>query len=192
MDQRNVGQVGGEVLQNPNSLALCLPERDMVPEGRTANEQTALSATGRQRESESGSCNPLPTTSTLFHIRPHWARALRPCWAPTKTVPGEAAQEVGPVGVGREDCLQARPAPSRVGGFPKHRGKDDIVGNVSFYPSWYSDLADLDEVDWDMVYQRYWKEKVDDMDRQPRKQAEFLRSGTAWPRFRNMVGGCCA
>ena len=67
-------------------------------------------------------------------------------------------------------------------------GKDDIVGNVSFCPSWYSDPADVKEVDWDMVYQRYWKDKVDDVDRQRRKQAEFLRSGTAWPRFRNMAG----
>jgi len=29
-------------------------------------------------------------------------------------------------------------------------------------------------VDWDMVNQRYWKDNVNDMDRQRRKQAEFL------------------
>jgi ssDNA thymidine ADP-ribosyltransferase, DarT len=39
---------------------------------------------------------------------------------------------------------------------------------------WADDLARLDMVDWDMVYQRYWSDNVSDMDRQRRKQAEFL------------------
>jgi len=38
----------------------------------------------------------------------------------------------------------------------------------------YDDLVDLDKVDWDVVYLRYWHETLDDMDREQRKQAEFL------------------
>ncbi|MFQ5745314.1 MAG: DUF4433 domain-containing protein, partial [Acidobacteriota bacterium] len=45
---------------------------------------------------------------------------------------------------------------------------------IAAYTDWYDDLAELDEVEWDMVYQRYWADSVDDMDRQRRKQAEFL------------------
>lgn len=45
---------------------------------------------------------------------------------------------------------------------------------IAAFTHWYDDLADLDKVDWDMVYQRYWADTVDDMDRQRRKQAEFL------------------
>lgn len=39
---------------------------------------------------------------------------------------------------------------------------------------WFDDLAQLDRVDWGMVNQRYWTDNVNDMDRQRRKQAEFL------------------
>jgi len=45
---------------------------------------------------------------------------------------------------------------------------------IAAFTRWYDDLADLDKVDWDMVYQRYWKDNLNDMDRQRRKQAEFL------------------
>lgn len=45
---------------------------------------------------------------------------------------------------------------------------------IAAFTSWYGDVADLDKVDWDMVYERYWADIVDDMDRQRRKQAEFL------------------
>ncbi|MBI5406295.1 MAG: DUF4433 domain-containing protein [Nitrospirae bacterium] len=45
---------------------------------------------------------------------------------------------------------------------------------IAAFTDWYDDLADLDKVDWDMVYQRYWTDNVNDMDRQRRKQAEFL------------------
>lgn len=46
---------------------------------------------------------------------------------------------------------------------------------IAAYTSWFDDLKDLDKVDWNMVYQRYWKDEPDvDMDRQRRKQAEFL------------------
>jgi hypothetical protein len=39
---------------------------------------------------------------------------------------------------------------------------------------WFDDLSDLDEVDWDMVKQKYWADTLEDDDRQRRKQAEFL------------------
>lgn len=45
---------------------------------------------------------------------------------------------------------------------------------IAAFTNWYDDLADLDKVDWNMVYQRYWSDNVNDMDRQRRKQAEFL------------------
>ena len=45
---------------------------------------------------------------------------------------------------------------------------------IAAFTSWFDDLERLDEVDWDMVYQRYWFDNVNDMDRQRRKQAEFL------------------
>jgi hypothetical protein len=40
--------------------------------------------------------------------------------------------------------------------------------------AWYDQLADLDEVDWDATYATWWKDTLEDMDRQRRKQAEFL------------------
>jgi hypothetical protein len=45
---------------------------------------------------------------------------------------------------------------------------------IAAFTNWFDDLARLDKVDWDMVYQRYWRDEVNDMDRQRRKQAEFL------------------
>ena len=42
------------------------------------------------------------------------------------------------------------------------------------FTEWFDDLSQLDAVDWNMVYQRYWSDNVNDMDRQRRKQAEFL------------------
>lgn len=45
---------------------------------------------------------------------------------------------------------------------------------IAAFTSWYDDLADLNRVDWETVGQRYWADTVDDMDRQRRKQAEFL------------------
>ncbi len=45
---------------------------------------------------------------------------------------------------------------------------------IAALTDWYDNLNRLDEVDWEMVYQRYWADKLDDMDRQRRKQAEFL------------------
>ena len=45
---------------------------------------------------------------------------------------------------------------------------------IAAFTQWFDDIDRLDEVDWDMVYQRYWSDNVDDMDRQRRKQSEFL------------------
>lgn len=45
---------------------------------------------------------------------------------------------------------------------------------IAAFTEWFDDLERLDAVDWDMVYQRYWADSLDDMDRQRRKQAEFL------------------
>jgi hypothetical protein len=45
---------------------------------------------------------------------------------------------------------------------------------VATFTQWFDDLARLDRVDWRMVNQRYWADDIDDMDRQRRKQAEFL------------------
>jgi len=39
---------------------------------------------------------------------------------------------------------------------------------------WFDDLRDLDQIDWEVVYARYWYDDADHMDRQRRKQAEFL------------------
>ncbi len=49
----------------------------------------------------------------------------------------------------------------------------DGHGSAAF-TSWFSDLADMDRVDWTAAYARYWKDDIDDMDRQRKKQAEFL------------------
>lgn len=45
---------------------------------------------------------------------------------------------------------------------------------LATFTEWFDDLAQLDRVDWEMVYQRYWSDNLDDPDRQRRKQAEFL------------------
>jgi hypothetical protein len=45
---------------------------------------------------------------------------------------------------------------------------------IAVFTKWFDDLKDLGEVDWSMVYQQYWPDHPDDMDRQRRKQAEFL------------------
>lgn len=46
---------------------------------------------------------------------------------------------------------------------------------IAFDTQWYDELRNLDKVDWSMVYQIYWAADYEkDMDRQRRKQAEFL------------------
>lgn len=45
---------------------------------------------------------------------------------------------------------------------------------IAAFTSWFDDLARLDQVDWELVNQRYWADNTEDPDRQRRKQAEFL------------------
>jgi len=45
---------------------------------------------------------------------------------------------------------------------------------IAAFTNWFDDLAQLGSVDWGMVYQKYWKDEINDMDRQRRKQAELL------------------
>jgi hypothetical protein len=45
---------------------------------------------------------------------------------------------------------------------------------IAAYTEWFDDVAQLGRVDWDVVYRRYWSDNMNDMDRQRRKQAEFL------------------
>lgn len=45
---------------------------------------------------------------------------------------------------------------------------------IARFTDWYADLCMLDNLDWDMIYARYWSDTINDMDRQRRKQAEFL------------------
>lgn len=45
---------------------------------------------------------------------------------------------------------------------------------VAAYTSWFDKLDDMSNLDWDTVYCDLWRDTVDDMDRQRRKQAEFL------------------
>lgn len=45
---------------------------------------------------------------------------------------------------------------------------------IAAYTSWFDDLTSLSSVDWDTVNCKWWRDTVDDMDRQRRKQAEFL------------------
>jgi hypothetical protein len=45
---------------------------------------------------------------------------------------------------------------------------------IAAFTDWYDDLQNLGRVDWDVIYQKYWRDTNEDMDRQRRKQAEFL------------------
>ena len=45
---------------------------------------------------------------------------------------------------------------------------------LAFITGWFDRLERLEAVDWGMVYQQYWSDNLNDMDRQRRKQAEFL------------------
>lgn len=49
---------------------------------------------------------------------------------------------------------------------------------LALFTDWFDDLKQLDAVDWNMVNQRYWSDNLSDMDRQRRKQAEFLIHGS--------------
>lgn len=45
---------------------------------------------------------------------------------------------------------------------------------IAQFTDWYDDLQDLKKVDWVAVQAKIWKDTINDMDRQRRKQAEFL------------------
>ncbi len=45
---------------------------------------------------------------------------------------------------------------------------------IASFTTWFDDLKNLGKVDWNMVYANYWADTLADMDRQRRKQAEFL------------------
>ncbi len=45
---------------------------------------------------------------------------------------------------------------------------------LATFTEWFDDLDVLDAVDWTVVNLRYWKDDINDMDRQRKKQAEFL------------------
>lgn len=48
---------------------------------------------------------------------------------------------------------------------------------LAAFTRWFQDLSDLNEIDWDSVYARYWNNTMEYPDRQRRKQAEFLVHG---------------
>jgi hypothetical protein len=56
------------------------------------------------------------------------------------------------------------------------------------FTAWFDDLTDLDKVDWDAVYATWWKDTPEDMDRQRRKQAEFLVHRTLPWNLLTMIG----
>ncbi len=45
---------------------------------------------------------------------------------------------------------------------------------IARYTQWFERIEDLDKVDWVAVNSIIWKDTVDDMDRQRKKQSEFL------------------
>ena len=45
---------------------------------------------------------------------------------------------------------------------------------LASFTQWFYDLQDLNKIDWDIVNLRYWADDQNNMDRQRRKQAEFL------------------
>jgi hypothetical protein len=61
---------------------------------------------------------------------------------------------------------------------------------VATFTDWFDDLKRLDEVDWDMVDERYWRDSIEDPDRQRRKQAEFLiHRSCGWELIETVVVG---
>jgi len=58
---------------------------------------------------------------------------------------------------------------------------------VEAMSSFYNSASDLTEVDWDVINSWSWKERLDDMDRKRRKQAEFLvHNFFEWDLFLNI------
>ncbi len=45
---------------------------------------------------------------------------------------------------------------------------------IAHFTHWFDNLANLNELDWEAIYATYWADDIEHMDRQRRKQAEFL------------------
>lgn len=61
---------------------------------------------------------------------------------------------------------------------------------IASFTQWFDDLQNLDRVDWKVVNLRYWKDTLEDLDRQRRKQAEFLvHQFCAWSLIQEIVVG---
>jgi hypothetical protein len=45
---------------------------------------------------------------------------------------------------------------------------------VARFTKWFDRLADLNQVDWQAAYATWWRDTVQDMDLERRKQAEFI------------------
>jgi hypothetical protein len=45
---------------------------------------------------------------------------------------------------------------------------------IATFTEWYDSPTNLGKIDWDVVGERYWKDTIDDPDKQRKKQAEFL------------------
>ena len=45
---------------------------------------------------------------------------------------------------------------------------------LAAFTEWFDDLEFLEQIDWQVVKARYWADTANDMDRQRKKQAEFL------------------
>jgi len=59
---------------------------------------------------------------------------------------------------------------------------------IASFTQWFDDLQDLDKVDWGAVNLHYWADTLNDMDRQRRKQAEFLvYQFCGWPLIKEIV-----
>lgn len=53
---------------------------------------------------------------------------------------------------------------------------------IAAFTKWFNCLDDLDKLDWTIIHQKYWADTTQDMDRQRRKQAEFLvYQFCSWP-----------
>lgn len=50
----------------------------------------------------------------------------------------------------------------------------DGHGIMAPLTSFFTDLGQLDQVDWEIMEAKYWRDEDDDMDRKRRRQAEFL------------------
>jgi hypothetical protein len=56
------------------------------------------------------------------------------------------------------------------------------------FTQFFADLADLDNIDWDIMLETYWNDTNEDGDRARRRQAEFLiHQQCPWPAIRGLA-----